>query len=44
VLVRTNGKIISKSKTIWKNGYVALEGKSEELKNNDEIRRLYLGG
>jgi branched-chain amino acid transport system ATP-binding protein len=35
---------ISDYSYVLENGYVALEGKSEELKNNDEIRRLYLGG
>ncbi|MGX9135138.1 ABC transporter ATP-binding protein [Rummeliibacillus sp. JY-2-4R] len=29
---------------VLENGHIALEGHSTELRNNDEVRRLYLGG
>lgn len=29
---------------VLENGHIALEGNSKELRNNDEVRRLYLGG
>ena len=29
---------------VLENGEIALEGKSQDLRNNDEVRRLYLGG
>ena len=35
---------ISDYSYVLENGRVALEGKSSALKNNDEVRRLYLGG
>ncbi|RLL46831.1 ABC transporter ATP-binding protein [Oceanobacillus piezotolerans] len=35
---------ISDYSYVLENGTIALQGTSEELKNNDEVRRLYLGG
>ncbi|WP_216829842.1 ABC transporter ATP-binding protein [Alkalihalobacterium elongatum] len=35
---------ISDYSYILENGHVALEGDSKELKTNDEVRKLYLGG
>jgi len=29
---------------VLENGRIALEGEPEKLKNNDEVRKLYLGG
>jgi len=29
---------------VLENGSIRLQGKPEELKDNDEIRQLYLGG
>ncbi len=29
---------------VLENGHIALEGESKDLKDNDEVRRLYLGG
>ncbi len=47
LLVEQNANMaleISDYSYVLENGQVALEGKSKNLKNNDEVRRLYLGG
>lgn len=35
---------ISDYSYVLENGHIALEGNSQELRDNDEVRRLYLGG
>jgi len=47
LLVEQNANMalaISDYAYVLENGQVALEGKAKNLKNNDEVRRLYLGG
>lgn len=47
LLVEQNANMalgISDYAYVLENGRIALEGKSKELRNNDEVRRLYLGG
>ncbi len=47
LLVEQNANMaldISDYSYVLENGCIALEGKSKELKENDEVRRLYLGG
>ncbi|MDQ1005198.1 branched-chain amino acid transport system ATP-binding protein [Neobacillus niacini] len=47
LLVEQNANMaldISDYSYVLENGHIALEGRSEELKENPEIRRLYLGG
>lgn len=47
LLVEQNANValaISDYGYVLENGHVALEGNSKNLKNNDEVRRLYLGG
>lgn len=47
LLVEQNANMaleISDYSYVLENGQIALEGKSKNLKNNDEVRRLYLGG
>ncbi len=47
LLVEQNANMalgISDYAYVLENGHIALEGKSQDLRNNDEIRRLYLGG
>ena len=47
LLVEQNANMalaISDYAYVLENGHIALEGESKNLKNNDEVRRLYLGG
>lgn len=47
LLVEQNANLaleISDYAYVLENGIIALSGKSKDLKNNDEVRRLYLGG
>lgn len=47
LLVEQNANMalsISDYSYVLENGKIALEGKSDELRDNDEVRRLYLGG
>ncbi|MCQ6279533.1 ABC transporter ATP-binding protein [Bacillus sp. EB600] len=47
LLVEQNANMalaISDYAYVLENGHIALEGESRNLKNNDEVRRLYLGG
>lgn len=47
LLVEQNANMalaISDYAYVLENGHIALEGPAHELKNNDEVRRLYLGG
>lgn len=47
LLVEQNANMalgISDYAYVLENGHIALEGKSKDLRNNDEVRRLYLGG
>ncbi len=47
LLVEQNANMalgISDYAYVLENGHIALEGKSHDLRNNDEVRRLYLGG
>ena len=47
ILVEQNSRMalqISSRAYVLETGKVALEGRSADLANNDEVRRLYLGG
>ncbi|MBS4211379.1 MULTISPECIES: ABC transporter ATP-binding protein [Neobacillus] len=47
LLVEQNANMalgISDYAYVLENGHIALEGHSQDLRNNDEVRRLYLGG
>jgi branched-chain amino acid transport system ATP-binding protein len=47
LLVEQNANMalgISDYAYVLENGHIALEGNSRDLRNNDEVRRLYLGG
>ncbi|WP_423802116.1 ABC transporter ATP-binding protein [Neobacillus sp. SAB-20_R2A] len=47
LLVEQNANMalgISDYAYVLENGHIALEGHSKDLRNNDEVRRLYLGG
>ena len=47
ILVEQNSRMalqISARAYVLETGTVALEGRSADLTNNDEVRRLYLGG
>jgi len=47
LLVEQNANMalgISDYAYVLENGHIALEGNSHDLRNNDEVRRLYLGG
>lgn len=47
LLVEQNANMaleISDYAYVLENGHIALSGESKDLKNNDEVRRLYLGG
>lgn len=47
ILVEQNSRMALKLSSyayVLENGHIALEGKSDELANNDEVRKAYLGG
>lgn len=47
ILVEQNSRMALKLSSyayVLENGHVALEGRSEELSSNDEVRKAYLGG
>ena len=47
ILVEQNSRMALKLSSyayVLENGHIALEGKSCELSNNDEVRKAYLGG